>query len=112
MGLMLMSVLVPGLVIYVFFIQPGSSWLPHLLWVVLAIPLLLLVYFFSSSSFRCPLCRVTCMAANRCGKHRKARPLFGSYRMRVAMGIVFSGDFRCPYCGEPVALQQRTSRRW
>lgn len=60
---------------------------------------------------RCPLCMTPVMAANGCSKNRNARKLLGSYRLRVAVSVVFKGWFRCPYCNEPSALELRNKSR-
>jgi hypothetical protein len=56
---------------------------------------------------RCPLCLVPSMVRRNCSKHRTARRLLGSHRLRVATSILFRGHFRCPYCGEPTAMEAR-----
>jgi hypothetical protein len=43
----------------------------------------------------------------RCAKHRKARRLLGSYPLRVAIAILFTAQFRRPYCNEPTAMDVR-----
>ena len=50
------------------------------------------------------------LAHKACVMHRNTRRLFGSYRLRVAMAVVFLGWFRCPYCGEPTAIAVRHRR--
>jgi hypothetical protein len=60
---------------------------------------------------RCPLCHAKSIARNGCSKHRNARPLFGSYRLRVAVSIIFQNKFRCPYCGESTAAKAREAAR-
>ena len=57
---------------------------------------------------RCPLCLTPVLAKNGCSKHRNARTLFGSHRLRVAMGILFRGTFHCPYCHEPSMMAVRS----
>lgn len=52
----------------------------------------------------CPLCSTPVLAPMRCAKHREARRLLGSYPLRVALAIVFTDQFRCPYCNEPTAM--------
>lgn len=59
----------------------------------------------------CPLCLTPVLARKGCAKHRTARPLFGSHRLRVALAVLFRDRFRCPYCGEPTLMQVRESRR-
>ncbi|GAA5130258.1 hypothetical protein JIN84_04455 [Luteolibacter yonseiensis] len=56
---------------------------------------------------RCPLCHAKSIARNGCSKHRNARALLGSYRLRVALSIIFQNKFRCPYCGESTAAKAR-----
>lgn len=63
---------------------------------------------------KCPLCMTPVLAAKNCSKNKKARRLFGSYRLRVATSILFRNCFRCPYCSEPTQLTVRprnSSRR-
>ncbi len=60
-----------------------------------------------SARARCPLCMMPPLVRQGCAKHRSARKLFGSHRLRVAAAIVFKGSFRCPYCGEPTAMKVR-----
>ena len=60
-----------------------------------------------SASARCPLCSNRVLHSSRCQRNRNARPLFGSYRLRVARDIVLFNRFRCPYCGEPTECVPR-----
>lgn len=69
--------------------------------------LLLLIQWIMSSRARCPLCVVQPLQRRACSKHREARRLLGSYRLRVALSILFRGWFRCPYCNEPTAMEVR-----
>lgn len=64
-----------------------------------------------ATSARCPLCMTPVMAKLRCATHRRARTLFGSYRNRVAYGILFKGSFTCPYCHEQTAMEVRSGNR-
>ncbi len=59
---------------------------------------------------RCPLCMTPVLARKSCSKHRNARTFLGSYRLRVALGVLFRDSFLCPYCHEPSALEVRTRR--
>ena len=61
----------------------------------------------AASRARCPLCTVPPLVKKGCQKSRKAMTFFGSYRLRVAGGILFKGAFQCPYCGEPTKLLVR-----
>lgn len=59
------------------------------------------VFFFKGLSLKCPLCMNQVWAGRKCQKHSKAKPALGlSYRLGVAISIVFKGRYRCPYCGE------------
>src|SRR6478609_5386917 len=55
----------------------------------------------------CPLCMTPVLANKRCSKHRNAKTVLGSHRLRVALAIIFRGSFMCPYCHEPSAMQVR-----
>ncbi|MCP5532957.1 MAG: hypothetical protein H7A49_01610 [Akkermansiaceae bacterium] len=70
----------------------------------------LLQVLFAARTF-CPLCRTPVLAKKYCRKHRSARPLFGSHRLRVAAASLATGKFRCPYCGEPSSLEVRDPSR-
>lgn len=73
----------------------------------------LLITFVMSSKLRCPLCMMPPLQNRRCSKHRTVKRLFGSHRLSVAHSILFKDSFRCPYCGEPTAMEvrQRGGRR-
>jgi hypothetical protein len=94
--LLLATVLVLG---FAFYNGQKSILLPALIGVFLALSLLL-AYRLVSSSARCPLCATPVLLHNGCQKNKKAEPLMGSYRFRVARDIALLGAFRCPYCGE------------
>ena len=63
--------------------------------------------WLSATRARCPLCIGHPLAHRACATHRDTRRLFGSYRARVAMTVIFRGRFRCPYCGESAAVAVR-----
>ena len=69
--------------------------------------LLVVAQWIAAYHAGCPLCRTPVLAPMRCMKHRKARPLMGSYQLRVALAIMFTEQFRCPYCNEPTAMDVR-----
>lgn len=71
--------------------------------------LLQILQVIAASRTFCPLCRTPVLAKKHCNKHRSARRLFGSYRLRVGVAALFTRSFRCPYCGEPSALEVRDS---
>lgn len=67
--------------------------------------------FIMGARLRCPLCMVPPLHNRRCSKHKSAATLFGSHRLSVAQSILFKDSFRCPYCGEPTAMQVRERGR-
>ena len=64
-----------------------------------------------ASRARCPLCLTPVLAAKTCSRHRNAKTLFGSYRARVALTIIFKKQFYCPYYNEPTLLRLKNSAR-
>lgn len=72
--------------------------------------LLMIVKWIVALRTRCPLCMTPVLATKGCAKHRRAKTVFGSYRLRVALAVLFRGSFFCPYCNEPSALEVRTRR--
>ena len=59
----------------------------------------------------CPLCCTPVLAPKGCTKHRDAKKLMGSHRLRVALAILFPNRFRCPYCNESTALEFHQTTR-
>jgi len=58
---------------------------------------------------RCPLCLSLPIAPRICSKHRNAKRIMGSYRLRVACTVIFKRYFRCPYCGESTTVDTRAN---
>ncbi len=73
---------------------------------------LVLMMWFSilSNRLRCPLCMVQPLSGRGCAKHRDAGRLMGSYRLMVATSILVRDHYRCPYCGEPTAMEVRSRK--
>lgn len=69
--------------------------------------LCMVVNFILCGRLKCPLCMMPPLQNRRCSKHRTATRFLGSHRLKVALKILFAGHFRCPYCGEPTAMQVR-----
>ena len=59
----------------------------------------------------CPLCMTPVLASKTCAKHRNAKSLLGSHRLRVAVAILCKGSFTCPYCHESSVLEVRDRNR-
>ena len=59
----------------------------------------------------CPLCMTPVLASKTCSKHRNAKSLLGSHRLRVAVSILCKGSFTCPYCHESSVLEVRDRNR-
>ena len=70
--------------------------------------LLVILQWIASSSTGCPLCRTAVLAPKACTKHRRARTVLGSHRLRVAAAILLKNRFRCPYCNESTSMKIRT----
>lgn len=68
---------------------------------------LVIAQWIAASRTGCPLCRTPVLAPKACMKHRRARTVFGSHRMRVAFAILFKNRFRCPYCNESTVMEAR-----
>jgi cytochrome bd-type quinol oxidase subunit 1 len=74
-----------------------------------AVPVTLLQWVTAARA-RCPLCLGNPLSHRSCSKNAKAHKLFGSYRLFVAVSVIFTGKFRCPYCGEHTAVVSRCDR--
>ena len=66
-----------------------------------------IVHLFMALRVRCPLCHGKPLVSQKCSRHRNARTSLGSYRLAVAKGVLQSGRYRCPYCGEPCECAHR-----
>lgn len=76
---------------------------------VLTLVVVILQWLFAAKT-RCPLCLTPVLATKGCSKHRNSKTFLGSYRLRVALGVLFKGRFYCPYCNEPSVLEVRQRR--
>ena len=106
--------LVGSPMLLVYSLLASRSELTHLALALLgAAVMFTIVQWLGAARLRCPLCLGVPLAHNSCIKHRHARRLFGSYRMRVAASIMLEDSFRCPYCGEftAIAVRNRPRRR-
>ena len=72
-----------------------------------ALPVVVVIQWMVASRVRCPLCFMPPLLDRGCAKNRKATRLFFSYRLRVAVAVLFLGYFRCQYCGEPTVMKSR-----
>ncbi len=73
--------------------------------------LLTIAQWIAASRAGCPLCRTPVLAPMQCMTHRKARRMLGSYKLRVALAIMFTERFRCPYCNEPTGMEVKEKIR-
>jgi hypothetical protein len=98
-----------GVLIHSFVVQdPELSFIG--LGMLLLTGLVVLLQWLVSTRANCPLCMTPVLANKDCMKHRSAKTLLGSHRLRVAVSLLFTGRFRCPYCGEPTVLVVRYPR--
>ena len=72
--------------------------------------LFLAVTTIFAARLKCPLCMMPPLQRRGCSKNRKASKFAGSYRLKVALGILGSNQFRCPYCGEQTMMAARKRR--
>lgn len=86
------------------------QWAVHALVALGAAVGLGLLHLIAASAVRCPLCLTKPLIRTGCQKHWRAKRLFGSYRLRVALGAACLRHFRCPYCGEPCHCSVRDGR--
>ena len=99
-----------GLLIYSFAIHNRE--LSYIgLGMLLLTGLVVFLQWLISTRANCPLCMTPVLGNKGCSKHRTAKSLLGSHRLRVAVSILFTSRFRCPYCGEPTLLEVRQSRK-
>lgn len=107
--LCLKLLLIPGVLgLLVYSILKGDHQLTYAAMAAAAgILLMTIVQFLIAARARCPLCMTPVLATKRCSKHRKARTFLGSYRLRVALAVLFRGSFSCPYCNEPSVMEVR-----
>lgn len=68
---------------------------------------LLVIQWIVAAQTGCPLCRTPILAPRSCNKHRRAKTILGSYRLKVALAVMFKNRFRCPYCNEHTSLELR-----
>ena len=68
---------------------------------------LIVTQWIAGSATVCPLCMTPVLAPKSCMKHRRARSVMGSHRLRVALAILFMDRFRCPYCNESTVMEVR-----
>jgi hypothetical protein len=73
--------------------------------------LMVLLQWLIATRATCPLCLTPVLGTKECVRHRSARTLFGSHRLRVAAEVLLLNGFRCPYCGESSALKVRPRKR-
>ena len=64
-----------------------------------------LIQWMFAAAAKCPLCMMPVLSRKGCSRHRHAKSLLGSQRLRVALSILLKGSFRCPYCNEPTVLR-------
>lgn len=108
--LVLKCVLVPlvgGLLLYGL-IEGDRKFLIIALSLGFATFLLAMLQWIIAARTRCPLCMTPVLASKGCAKHRHARKFLGSFRLRVALSVLFRDSFLCPYCHERSAMMVRT----
>lgn len=75
--------------------------------------LLLILGFMLGGKLKCPLCMMPPMQNRGCAKHTNSATFLGSHPLKVAHSVLLKNHFRCPYCGEPTAMEVRArSGKW
>ena len=69
--------------------------------------LVVLLQWLIATRANCPLCMTPVLGNKECAKHRSARTVLGSHRLRVALAVLCLNRFRCPYCGEHCEVKAR-----
>lgn len=82
------------------------------LYLILLTVLVVILHWLVGQRTQCPLCMTPVLATKNCVKHRHARTFLGSHRLRVALAVILTNSFRCPYCHEPTVLEVRERRRY
>jgi hypothetical protein len=111
--LCLKYLLIPAIVtvfIYSMFQESNQFLIVAMALTVITVVIVILQWILAQRT-RCPLCLTPTLASKKCSKHRNSTPLFGSYRLKVALSVLFRGWFRCPYCNEPSAMKVRERQR-
>lgn len=68
-------------------------------------------HWIAGARARCPLCFVPSFSHQQQSKSRRAYHFLGSYRIFVALSVLFRGWFHCAYCGENTAMEARKKNR-
>jgi hypothetical protein len=95
-----------GILCYSFFIKDRELIIIGIKLAAVA-SIVFLIRVLYAPSCQCPLCRVPLLSGQSCSKSTKAKTFLGSYRLRVALEILFLNRFRCPYCNEPTEMKSR-----
>jgi len=67
----------------------------------------IVVFYIKAAAIRCSLCMTPIWSGRKCQKHKNVKPALGiSYRLGVATSVIFTGKYRCPYCGEPFSAKK------
>lgn len=95
-----------GLLAYAIFISDHDLVKIAIAMVALGVAVVILQWLIAERT-NCPLCVTAVLAKRNCSNHRHARKFLGSQRLRIALSILFTNSFRCPYCHEPTVLEIR-----
>ncbi|MEY3896725.1 MAG: hypothetical protein RLZZ214_2245 [Verrucomicrobiota bacterium] len=108
--LVLLWLLVPatlGLLIYTLLLDE-SKFKDLLLGLNIATVAAVIIHWPLSAHVRCPICLGQAISQGSGSRNRKAKPLFGSYGLRVACSAILRRYFCCPCCGETTELKVRS----
>jgi len=78
--------------------------------VAIAVCLLLAALsFILANELPCNVCSQPVLLTKRCRKHVKARRMFSSYGLGIAVPALFTARYHCMHCGEKIPLGKRVS---
>jgi hypothetical protein len=70
--------------------------------------LLQMIHSIESGKIVCPSCRSQVIRICRVAKHHEAKKFLGSYSLRVAVQVIFTNQFLCPYCNSHYQWRGKT----
>jgi hypothetical protein len=103
----LIAIFSTSLLVYAFAVHDDEMLLQSLYLILLTSAMLVLRWLLSIRT-NCPLCMAPVMAKNHCATHRHSKRTLGSHRMRVALSILLTNRFTCPYCHERSELRLKS----
>lgn len=93
-----------GVVVYTY-LQRSDENLQLLVIAIIVSLFLWILQWFTADNCKCQLCQADVMRSSQCSHHKTAKKFLGSYRLRIAIAVLFKRMFRCAYCGAQFQLR-------